>query len=62
MFFEAISASLLVLIVILIELFTVSVAILVEAGKQGKIYNKCMVKVGSLMLYNLRKVDILKFL
>ena len=25
-------------------------------------YNKCMVKVGSLMLYNLRKVEILKFL
>ena len=61
MFFEAISASLLVLIVNLIDLFTVSVAILVE-GKHGKIYNKCMVKVGSLMLYNLRKVDILKFL
>ena len=60
-FFEAISASLLVLIVNLIDLFTVSVAILVE-GKHGKIYNKCMVKVGSLMLYNLRKVDILKFL
>ena len=52
---------LLVLIVNLIDLFTVSVAILVE-GKHGKIYNKCMVKVGSLMLYNLRKVDILKFL
>ena len=46
MFFEAISASLLVLI----DLFTVSVAILVE-GKHGKIYKKCMVKVGSLMLY-----------
>ena len=61
MFIEAISASLLVLIVNLIDLFTVSVAILVE-GKHGKIYNKCMVKVGSLMLYNLRKVDILKFL
>ena len=61
MFFEAISASLLVLIVNLIDLFTVSVAILVE-GKHGKIYNKCMVKVGSLMFYNLRKVDILKFL
>ena len=56
MLFEAISASLLVLIVNLIDLFTVSVAILVE-GKHGKIYNKCMVKVGSLMLYNLRKVD-----
>ena len=52
---------LLVLIVNLIDLFTVSVAILVE-GKHGKIYNKCMEKVGSLMLYNLRKVDILKFL
>ena len=61
MFFEAVSASLLVLIVNLIALFTVSVAILVE-GKHGKIYNKCMVNVGSLMLYNLRKVDILKFL
>ena len=57
MFFEAISASLLVLI----DLFTVSVAILVE-GKHGKIYNKCMIKVRSLMRYNLRKVDILKFL
>ena len=53
MFFEAISASLCVLIVNLRDLFTVSVAILVE-GKHGKIYNKCMVKVGSLMLYNLR--------
>ena len=53
MFFEAISASLLVLIVNLIDLFTVSVAILVE-GKHGKIYNKCMVKVWSLMFYNLR--------
>ena len=52
MFFEAISASLLVLIVNLIDLFTVSVAIF--EGKHGKIYNKCMVKVGSLMLYNLR--------
>ena len=51
----------LLLIVNLIDLFTVSVTILVE-GKHGKIYNKCMVKVGSLMLYNLRKVDILKFL
>ena len=61
MFFEAISASLLVLIVNLIDLFTVSVAILVE-GNLCKIYNKCMVKVGRLMLYNLRKVDILKFL
>ena len=61
MFFEAISASLLVLIVNLIDLFTVSVVILVE-GNHGKIYNKCMVKVGRLMLYNLRKVDILKFL
>ena len=61
MFFEAISASLLVLIVNLIDLFTVSVATLVE-GNHGKIYNKCMVKVGRLMLYNLRKVDILKFL
>ena len=56
MFFEAISASLLVLIVNLIDLFTVSVAILVE-GKHGKIYNKCMVKVGSLMLYNLRILE-----
>ena len=44
----------------LIDLFTVSVAIF--EGKHGKIYNKCMVKVGILMLYNLRKVDILKFL
>ena len=35
MFFEAISASLLVLIVNLIDLFTVSLAILVE-GKHGK--------------------------
>ena len=35
MFFEAISASLLVLIVNLIDLFTVSVAILVE-GKHAK--------------------------
>ena len=35
MFFEAISASLLVLIVNLIDLFTVSVVILVE-GKHGK--------------------------
>ena len=61
MFFETISASLLVLIVNLIDLFMVSVAILIE-GKHGKIYNKCMVKVGSLMLYNLRKVEILKFL
>ena len=61
MFFEAISASLLVLIVNLIDLFTVSVAISVES-KHGKICNKCMVKVGSLMLYNLREVDILKFL
>ena len=60
MFFEAISASLLVLIVNLIDLFTVSVAIF--EGKHGKIYNKCMVKVGILMLYNLRKVNILKFL
>ena len=59
MFFEAISASLLVLIVNLIDLFMVSVAIF--EGKYGKIYNKCMVKVGILMLYNLRKVDILKF-
>ena len=50
MFFEAISASLLVLIVNLIDLFTVSVAILVE----GKLYNKCMTKVRSLMLYSLR--------
>ena len=40
MFFEAISASLLVLIVNLIDLFTVSVAFLVD-GKHGKIYNKC---------------------
>ena len=61
MFFEAISPGLLVLIVNLIDHFTVSVAILVE-GKHGKIYNKCMVKVGILMLCNLRKVDILKFL
>ena len=63
MLFEAISASLrlLLLIVNLIDLFTVSVAILVE-GKHGKIYNKCTIKVGSLMLYNLRKVDIMKFL
>ena len=44
----------------LIDLFMVSVAIF--EGKHGKIYNKCMVKVGILMLYNLRKVDILKFL
>ena len=58
MFLEAISASLLVFIVNLIDLFTVSVV----EGKHSKIYNKCMVKVGSLMLYNLRKVDILKFL
>ena len=50
MFLEAISASLLVLIVNLIDLFTISVAVLVE----GKLYNKCMTKVGSLMLYNLR--------
>ena len=50
MFLEAISATLLVLIVNLIDLFTISVAILVE----GKLYNKCMMKVGSLMLYNLR--------
>ena len=35
MFFKAISASLLVLIVNVIDLFTVSVAILVE-GKHGK--------------------------
>ena len=60
MFFEAVSSSLLVLIVKLIDLFTVSVAIF--EGKPGKIYNNCMVKVGILMLYNLRKVDILKFL
>ena len=53
MFLEAISASLLVLIFNLIDLFTVAVAILVE-GKRGKIYNNCMIKVGSLMLYNLR--------
>ena len=39
MFFEAISARLLVLIVNLIDLFMVSVAILVE-GKHSKIYNK----------------------
>ena len=45
MFFEAISASLLVLIVNLIDLFTVSVAILVE-GKHGKIYNKCITMYG----------------
>ena len=63
MFFEAISASLLFLIVNLIVLLTVSVAILrLRANTVGKIYNKCMVKVGSLMLYNLRKVEILKFL
>ena len=59
MFFEAFLASLLVLIVNLIDLFMVSVAIF--EGKYGKIYNKCMVKVEILMLYNLRKVDILKF-
>ena len=35
MFFQAISASLLVLIVNLIDLFTVSVAMVVE-GKHGK--------------------------
>ena len=46
MFLEAISASLLVFIVNLIDLFTISVTILVE-GKHSKIYNKCMVKVGS---------------
>ena len=45
MFFETVSASLLVLIVNLIDLFMVSVATLVE-GKHGKIYNKCMVKSG----------------
>ena len=56
----AISASLLVLVVNLIDLFTVSVVIF--EGKHAKIYNKCMVKVGILMLYNLTKVDILKFL
>ena len=50
MFLEAISATLLVLIVNLKDLFTISVAILVE----GKLCNKCMMKVGSLMLYNLR--------
>ena len=55
MFFEAISASLLFLIVNLIVLLTVSVAILrLRVNTMGKIYNKCMVKVGSLMLYNLR--------
>ena len=56
MFFEAISASLLFLIVNLIVLLTVSVAILRLRAMNtvGKIYNKCMVKVGSLMLYNLR--------
>ena len=54
MFFKAISASLLVLIINLIDLFTVSVAILVE-GKHGKIYSKCMVKVGSLMLYTMHE-------
>ena len=55
MFFEAISASLLVLIVNLIVLLTVSVAILrLRANIVGKLYNKCIVKVGSLMLYNLR--------
>ena len=56
MFFKTISASLLVLIVNLIDLFMVSVAILIE-DKHGKIYNKCMVKVGSLMLYNLRILE-----
>ena len=45
MFFEAIAASLLVLIVNLKDLFTVSVAILVE-GKHGKIYNKCITMYG----------------
>ena len=55
MFFEAISASLLFLIVNLIGLLTVSVAILrLRANTVSKIYNKCMVKVGSLMFYNLR--------
>ena len=55
MFFEAISASLLFLIVNLIVLLTVSVAILrLRANTVDKIYNKFMVKVGSLMLYNLR--------
>ena len=61
MFFEAISASLLVSIFNLIDLSTVSVAISVE-GKHGKIYNKCMVKVGyNLRIFDtaLRKVDIL---
>ena len=57
MFFEAISSSLLVFIVNLIDLFTVSVAILVES-KHGKIYNKCMVKVGSLILINLRIFEV----
>ena len=56
MFSKTISASLLVLIVNLIDLFMVSVAILIE-GKHGKIYNKCMVKVGSLVLYNLRILE-----
>ena len=56
MFFKTISASLLVLIVNLIDLFMVSVAILIE-GKHGKIYNKCMVKVGILVLYNLRILE-----
>ena len=59
MFCETISASLLVLIVNLIDLFMVSVAILtiLVEGKHGKIYHKCMVKVGSLMLYNLRILE-----
>ena len=56
MFFETISGILLVLIVNLIDLFMVSVAVLVE-GKHGKIYNKCIVKVGSLILYNLRILE-----
>ena len=43
-----------------INLFTVFVAILVD-GKHHKIYSKCMGKAGSLMLDNLRKIDILKF-
>ena len=44
MLFEAISAGLLVLIVNLIDLFTVSVAILVE-GKHGKIYTLFTINV-----------------
>ena len=62
MFFEAISASLLVLIVNLIDLFTVSAPSWLRANTAKFTINVYMVKVGSLMLYNLRKVDILKFL